>query len=126
MNFLRKFFYGRYGSDALSVLLLVLSVILVLIGQLARVPVVVYLSYLPLLLCLLRMLSKNHAARRKENELFFRVIAPFRKVFYRTKEAGAYKFLSCPSCKQSLRVPRGKGKLTVTCPKCRARFDAKS
>ena len=36
------------------------------------------------------------------------------------------KFLKCPSCGQILSVPKGKGKIRVTCPKCHAKVETKS
>lgn len=59
MNWLRKFMAGRYGADQLSLALLVLSIILTLIAQIARLPLLAVISYVPLALCVFRILSRN-------------------------------------------------------------------
>lgn len=42
------------------------------------------------------------------------------------KERKTSNFLKCPQCGQVLSVPKGKGKLRVTCPKCHAKMEVKS
>ena len=75
-------------------------------------------------------MSKNVEARRNENELFLDHAGRFRPWLRNPsaalKEARTYKHAVCPDCGQKVRVPRGKGKLRVTCPKCHKKFEVKS
>ena len=130
MNFLRNFMAGRYGPDHLNTAILILAIIVSLVSRLIHIPMLVYLSYLILLLALWRMLSRNIYKRRAENDKFLRYWSPIKqkclRFFGRLKNSRIYKYFKCPSCKNTLRVPRGKGKLQVTCPKCGERFIKKT
>jgi predicted RNA-binding Zn-ribbon protein involved in translation (DUF1610 family) len=130
MNFLRNFMAGRYGPDHLNTALLILAIAISLIAQLVHFSVLVYLSYAILLLIFFRMLSRNIQRRRAENDRFLRYWWPIKqkikRFFGRIKNSKTHKFFRCPSCKNTLRVPRGKGKLQITCPKCGERFVKKT
>ena len=129
-NWLRNFMIGRYGPDQLNTLFLILAI---LFSCLSMIPILFFLSfvsYLFIFLALFRMLSKNIAQRRKENDRFLRFWWPLRtkikNFFLRQKGRKGYRFFKCPSCKNTLRVPKGKGKIQITCPKCGERFVKKS
>lgn len=130
MNFLRNFMAGRYGPDHLNSALIIFSLAIGLISNLIRVPLLFYLSYAFLFLALLRMLSRNIPKRRAENDRFLRYWWPVRQkassFITRQKSRKTHKFFKCPSCRNMLRVPRGKGKLQITCPKCGERFIKKT
>lgn len=128
-NALARFMYGRYGSDQLNVFLLVLYLVLYFISWLTRLSVFYILSLAVIAVCLYRMLSRNYTRRRAENAKFMRFAGPvlrwfrLRRTIRRDKE---HVYFKCPSCGQQLRVPRGKGKITVTCRNCGAVFQEKS
>lgn len=130
MNWFKKFMTGRYGSDQLNMALLILSVLLTLIAGLIRLPLLSFLGYLPLMIGILRMLSKNIQKRSLENYKFNMLISPvyswFKKSQKRFIESKTHRFLKCPNCKAELRLPKGKGNIMVTCPKCKNEFGAKS
>ena len=130
MNWLKRFMAGRYGADQLSLALLILSIVLTLIAQIARVPLLAAISYIPLALCIFRMLSRNVNKRSMENYKFSMLISPlyarFIKLRRRFSESKTKRFLKCPQCKAELRLPKGKGTIIVTCPKCRNEFRAKT
>jgi hypothetical protein len=130
MNWLKRFMAGRYGADQLSLALLILSIVLTLIAQIARVPLLAAISYIPLALCIFRMLSRNVNRRSMENYKFSMLISPlyarFIKLRRRFSESKTKRFLKCPQCKAELRLPKGKGTIIVTCPKCRNEFRAKT
>ncbi|MBC8571180.1 hypothetical protein [Zongyangia hominis] len=130
MNWLRNSFAGRHGTDALSVALMILFLLLSFLGQLLRWPILVLLAYLPLILCFYRMLSRNHEKRWRENEAFlgfWRPIGHWCSVrFHRAQDNKTHRFFHCPQCKQTLRVPRGKGKIEIHCPKCGTTFVKKT
>jgi len=121
---------GRYGPDHLSIAMVVLSLILSLLHAILQFAPLMYVSYVILALTLFRLLSRNIKRRRAENDRFVRYWWPIRTKFNRTvaniKNRKTHKFLKCPSCRNILRVPKGKGKLQITCPKCGERFIKKT
>ena len=127
---LRNFMIGRYGPDHLNVAMIILSLVLSLVQTLVGFMPLMYISYIILALALFRMLSRNITRRRAENDKFIRYWWPVRTKASRTianiKHRKTYKFLKCPGCGNTLRVPKGKGKLQITCPKCGERFMKKT
>lgn len=129
MNFLRKLMYGRYGSDHLSFFLLFLYVVLIFISALPHMAWVSWLALAVLLWNLFRMFSRRIDRRRAENARFLALFGPFirwfkmRRTIHRDKD---HRYFKCPNCGQYLRVPRGKGKITVNCRNCGASFDERS
>ncbi|MCL1828412.1 MAG: hypothetical protein FWG32_02835 [Oscillospiraceae bacterium] len=79
---------------------------------------------------LYRMLSRNVAKRRAENYRFIEFIKKFRDGFSYLSEdrrqKANYKFFTCPDCKKKLRIPKGKGKVRITCARCGCRFSGRS
>ncbi len=129
-NWFRNFMMGRYGPDQLCFFTLALSFIFNLIAGIFGLWPLSILAYLLLIITLFRFLSRNVLKRRAENDKFIKYWWPFKtrvsSFFRRLKDSRKYKFFRCPSCKNRLRVPRGKGKIQVTCPKCGERFKKKS
>ena len=129
-NFLRRFMAGRYGPDHLNIAMIVVSLILQLVTVIIRLQVLVYVSYLFIILALFRMLSRNISRRRAENDKFIRYWWPIRTRISRSlasfKHRKTHKFIKCQGCNNTLRVPKGKGKLQITCPKCGERFIRKT
>lgn len=129
-NWLRNFMIGRYGPDQLSMATLILSLILSTVRSFTGWAVISILSYIFLVLTLFRMLSRNILKRRAENDRFLRVWWPVRtgtkKIIDRLNARKHYKFFKCPACGNNLRVPKGKGKIRITCPKCGERFEKKT
>lgn len=135
-NFMR----GRYGYDELTrtlftaiIVVLIVSIVSNLVGHFGGrlfytiSSVANLISTVLIVYAFFRVFSKNHAARRAENEKFLarrrRVEAKRGKSASSKKDASArneseYKYLDCPHCQQAMRVPRGKGKIAVKCPKC--------
>lgn len=130
MNWLRKFMTGRYGGDQLSMALLILSVLLNFSAGLTDIPFLTLLAYIPLAIGVFRILSRNTAKRSMENYKFTMLMSPVYKWFKimgnRIRDAKTHRYFTCPNCRQSLRVPRGKGKIVVICPKCKTEFKAKT
>ena len=131
MEWLKKFMYGRYGVDELSVFLVIISIILMVIGRIFyRMPFIQIINDLIIVVYLFRIFSKNISRRQQENykyiQLKNRLIYRFQKNKSNVIEMKSFKILKCPNCGQKLRVPRKKGKITVTCSKCRNEFKAKS
>jgi uncharacterized C2H2 Zn-finger protein len=121
---------GRYGPDHLNTALIIFALLLSFLSRFAILSLLVYPSYLLLALTVFRFLSRNIQKRRAENDKFLRFYWPVKqrlKAFVtRMKSRKTHKFFRCPSCSNLLRVPRGKGKLQITCPKCGERFFKKT
>lgn len=129
MNFLQRFMYGRNGVDALGLFTMALYMAAYLVSQFTGWWPLYYVSILLAFVFLFRVLSHNLSRRQRENAAFLRVFAPLRRWIRRRKmirQDKAHRYLKCPSCHQQLRVPRGKGKLRVTCRSCGVSFETKT
>ena len=130
MNWLQRFMAGRYGSDQLNFALLVLCLLLSLISQITGLYVLLLISYLPLLIAIFRMFSRNIYKRRAENAWFLKLWTPvktwFVQKFTMLRQSKQYRFFKCPYCRATVRVPRGKGKIQIRCPHCGNTFLKKS
>lgn len=128
-NAIQRFMYGRYGVDQLNTCLILVYLVLFLLWNITGIDLLYPLSTILLLLVLFRMLSRNLSRRRAENAKFLEKTGPlfrwlrFQRTVRKDKE---HRYFQCPSCGQHLRVPRGKGKITVTCRGCGASFQEKS
>ena len=128
-NWVQRVMYGRYGSDQLNVFLLVSYVVLMLLSGLPGLGLLETIALVLIIWSVFRLLSRNYAARRAENAKFLKLAGPvirwyrLRRTILRDKE---HRYFRCPSCGQQLRVPKGKGKITVTCRGCGASFQEKS
>ena len=118
----RQFMTGRYGTDKLGMTLLGAALAMSLLGAFIHNPVtnlLLTLAYYGLMFwALFRMFSRNTYARYEENRKFLRF-------FDRLKDR-EHCYFNCPKCRQTVRVPRGKGKIAITCPKCREKFIKKT
>ena len=123
--------YGRYGSDELNIGLLVTAVIVSLLhsiltlflgGSQVYVMIISPLLYLLILgllgYNLFRTFSRNIYARQKENRWF-------RQGWTRLKDR-KNRYFRCPKCRQTVRVPKGKGRISIRCPKCGEKFIRKT
>ena len=132
MNWFRRFMYGRYGSDQLSTCLFFIYVILVVFQFAFRnsVPgmILMALSYVVVFIYFFRFLSRNIYKRQSENQKFLQPVKNYLKYLkLRIQERnGVKKLFRCPKCHQTIRVPRGKGKIAITCPKCHYEFIKKT
>ncbi len=118
----RNFMTGRYGPDKLGNAILWAAVILMLVSLLipwAPVKSLLMIVYYGLMVfSLFRMLSRNTYKRYQENRRYLQLMD-------RLKDR-QHKYFDCPRCRQPVRVPRGKGKIAITCPKCSEKFIRKS
>lgn len=117
---------GRYGHDDLNNLILILylmSIFFAWILPFKLVDNILLGSALVLMLCLLfRTFSKNIYQRNKENQLYLK----YKNKLFSRPTPSNYKIFRCPACNQKVRVPKGKGRIEITCPKCHTRFEKKS
>lgn len=114
--------YGRYGGDQLSIALIVLSILLQGILSLTPFGFLYVLTLIPLGFAVYRTFSRKIDKRLRENEKFMAKVGPvifkIKRKYHDMDRNRAYKVFRCKNCKQKLRVPRGRGKINVTCPKC--------
>jgi hypothetical protein len=125
---IRRFMFGRYGLDQLNVVLMIAAVALCLISFLfSRINavwtvalsfVLNLLSYVLLFWYILRAFSRNIEKRNRENRRFM--------AFRSRLTDKQNRYYRCPNCKQTVRVPRGRGKICIKCPKCSEKFVRKS
>lgn len=129
-----RFMYGRNGPDqlnsALLLLYLVLAVLQAFFGGKAAVRLVLeILAFALAVLIFYRMLSRNLTRRRAENARFLNWWQPVRNriaAARRRSQDKGHKYFTCKSCKTICRVPVGKGKIEITCPKCGGKIIGKS
>ena len=114
--------YGRYGSDQLNMVILVAGLVLNLAAALIRYwPVktgLMLAAYGLLLWAIFRTLSKKTWKRFDENRKFL--------AFKERLTDRNHRYYKCPKCHQKIRVPKGKGKISITCPKCKEKFIKKT
>ena len=130
MNGFRNFMNGRYGVDQTTIFLLGSGMILTFLADVFYWNIVTMLTYVMFFLCIYRVMSKNISARRAENIKFLKLYNPVRTWFIKKyniiKSSTSYKHFKCPNCKQEIRAPRGRGKISVTCQKCNNKFIQKT
>ena len=129
-----RFMAGRYGNDNFARFLLVAAIFLIILSSLAKGTLLGLffwiLAIAALVYCYWRMLSRNSYKRSRENVWYLQkknaFLRWFRSVKERWQQRREYKFFRCPGCRTLLRVPKGKGKIILTCRKCGHRFERKS
>ena len=129
MNWLRRFMMGRYGNDQLNVALMIFSLLILILGQVLRFSPLVWVAVILLVLCYARMFSRNTSRRYGENMKFIKFWNPIRNWFLGIRARGkdkTHRYYKCPKCKLRVRVPKGKGKIKITCPSCKTSFIKKT
>ena len=118
----RNFMVGRYGTDRLNMAILCVGLVasfLSVLIKFAPVNLALFaLSYGMMFWAIFRTLSRNTYKRYQENRKFLQLTG-------RMKDR-EHKYFDCPKCRQMVRVPRGKGKISITCPRCREKFVKKT
>ena len=118
----RSFMAGRYGMDKLNMVILWTGVAASLLSAIVSVQplnlIFWALSYVLMFWSIFRILSRNTYKRYQENRKFL-------QFFGRLKDR-QHRYFDCPKCRQMVRVPRGKGKIAITCPRCKEKFVKKT
>ena len=122
--------YGRYGVDELCYALVILGMVFTFTARVSGIKWFQIPAYLALIWAIFRIFSKNQKARSGERAAFLKVWNPvkkwFRLQYNRLRDIKTHRYFTCPNCKNTLRVPKGKGEITITCPVCKAKFDKKT
>ena len=118
----RRFMAGRYGTDKLNMALLVSALAVCIVSGFIRVPMVnlilTAVSYGLMIWAVCRSLSRNTYQRYQENRKYLQFLDRIRD--------REHRYYNCPRCRQNVRVPRGKGKIAITCPRCKEKFIRKT
>ena len=119
---MQRFMAGRYGTDKLNMWLLGAGVVACLMNMFVPWALVklllTALSYGLMIWAIFRCFSRNTYKRYQENRRFLLLLD-------RIKDR-QHRYFDCPRCRQTARVPRGKGKIAITCPKCGEKFIRKT
>ena len=125
-----RFMYGRNGVDSLGKFVLAISIIVMLLAGWTDSLILSYLSWIGIIYLYFRMFSRNIYKRSSENQWYLNKTYKVRTFFYRQKnlllQRKTHHIYKCPTCRQKIRVPRGKGRIEIRCPKCNTRFIKKS
>ena len=149
----QRFMQGRYGNDGLNNFLLFFAIFIIIINMIffRRMPkvnsILSGVETVLVILALIRTFSRNYQARSRENQKYMAVKDKIMGLFgkkgssgnsynrqntynsYQQQQAArnaGYRIFKCPNCKQKIRVPSGKGRIEISCPKCQTRFIKKS
>lgn len=139
-----KFLQNMYGFDLLSIFLILISSILNIWNPTRLLSLIIFLY------AIYRAFSKKIYKRKQEYNIFYtyankllnkfgkslpynipnfdllNISSVFNNIKYWYTQKRLYKITICPNCNQKLRLPRGKGKILVTCKKCSIKFDFKT
>ena len=119
---LRVFMAGRYGTDRLNMAILgagLAASLLSVISPVSGLNMILFLlSYGLMIWAIFRTLSRKTYKRYEENRRFLQ--------FWTRLKDRQHRYFDCPKCRQMVRVPRGKGKIAITCPRCREKFVKKT
>ena len=140
-----QFMQGRYGADQMGQMLSAVSMVFLIISLFSRNQAWFLLAVIGIVYNYFRMFSKNISKRAAENQKYmnfrYRAVCFFKKgrtggsASFAQKQAQRkahheqkkiYRFFACPNCAQKVRVPKGKGKICITCPKCHTEFVKRS
>lgn len=121
---------GRYGLDTLGNFLLWTGMLLIVINLFARNVIVELLVWMLVIYTYIRILSRNYEKRNAENVWFLDhtqgLRDRYRRFMAHARIRKTHHIYTCPGCGQKIKVPKGKGKIAITCPKCRIEFTKKS
>jgi len=127
---LQQFMLGRYGNDDLNRIISITALVAMFISLIVGRATLYPFSLTLLILCFFRMLSKNTMKRSGENQVYLRLRGKIARKFRirrdRFRQRKTHCFYKCPSCRANLRVPKGRGLISITCSQCHTSFQKKT
>ena len=124
-----RFMIGRYGVDQFSRFLMVITLVFMVIGIFTH-PIVYYIGFAAMIYMYFRIFSKKWDKGRAENQWYLRKSYAIRNWFDKKKKMWqlkkTHKIFKCPTCKQKIKVPKGRGKIEIRCTKCDTKFIKRS
>ena len=125
-----QFMSGRYGADELSKVTLGACLACMVLNLFFRIRGFYLLAIVLLVVSYFRMLSRDYARRSAENQKYLEIkrniVSRLGLTRRQIDERKVYHIYRCPNCRQKIRIPRGKGNIIVTCPKCRHEFSKRA
>lgn len=131
-----KFMQGRYGVDDLSRFIMGVALVLIILAMFANIfsrtvgSTLDILGVAAIVYAYIRIFSRNIQRRYAENQKFLQMTSKFRFRFNNEKDLmkqrKTHHIYSCPGCGQKIRIPKGKGKIEIECPKCHTKFVKRS
>lgn len=126
----QQFMMGRYGNDQLNQFIFVIAIVSMVIEIFTHWSLFYLLALVLLIIGYFRTFSRDISKRYEENMKYLEkkdaILNRFRKEKYYASQRKDFHIYTCPQCKQKIRIPRGKGKINITCPKCKTSFIKKS
>lgn len=120
------FMQGRYGTDELNIFLIVASLAMLVLSRITFLWFLYFVAFILMAFCLVRTYSRNISARYEERQKFLKLKNRFMQWYSVKRDAWnhrkTHRYFRCKKCKASIRVPKGVGKVEVTCPKCKNKF----
>lgn len=127
---MQSFMYGRHGYDELSRAMSVTALICLLVALFSGWQVFSLIALVLWIWSLFRSYSRNNSKRQMERQAYLRFTGRIKGWFSAKKRAWAerktHRYFKCPNCKKTLRVPKGKGKIRITCPECKTQITKKT
>lgn len=121
---IQKFMIGRYGTDELSMFMMRAALVIMLISCIPGLNMFSMLGWTFLILGIYRSCSKKITARGRERDWYLKQVAkvqPHINVYKRMwNDRKTHRYFKCKNCRSWVRVPKGKGKIEISCTKCRA------
>lgn len=127
---IQQLMQGRYGFDELSQKMVIVSLICFIIFIFTRITLLLSFAIVLIVMIYLRCFSKNVYSRKNELNVYYEFTGKIKskinlmKMIWRDKKT--YRYFRCKNCKTVLRVPKGKGKIEITCSKCKSKMVKKS
>lgn len=125
---LQRFMAGRYGVDAFSKFLMGTVLVLWVLDLFINSRILYSWSILLIIYMYFRMFSRNIQKRYQENIKFLQIKSKvlgklkWNQLKSDVKGRKTHHIYRCPTCRQKIRIPRGKGRICITCPKCKTEF----
>ncbi len=128
LNRIAQFMRGRYGVDKLGRMTSLIALILMFVSMFIWNPLIklpfTLIAYIFFAITIFRILSRNTVMRLRENRIYMNIVSKIKAYFKRDRKF--YRYLKCPKCQNALKVPKNKGKISITCPHCRYEFIKKT
>lgn len=131
-----KFMQGRYGVDELSRFTMGVALALIILTMFVNIvnrsvgSVLDFLGIAAIVYAYFRIFSRNIQQRYAENQKYLQMTSKLRLRFNKEKnlmkQRKTHHIYACPGCGQKIRIPRGKGKIEIECPKCHTKFAKRS
>lgn len=121
-----RFMYGRYGMDSLGKFTIIAGIAAMLLASWNDSLLLSLLSWVCIIYTYFRIFSRNVYKRSSENQWYLNRTYKIRSAFYREKnlmiQRRTHHIYKCPACRQKIRIPKGKGRIEIRCPKCNTTF----